>query len=322
MRFFLFVLFLACCGSASPDLNLIINSQETNQQVKVPADNKVEAQSKNNAATILEGHEYYVGNDSVIGMVRYHRVEENESLIEIARKYYLGFNEIADANRGADAFIPPVGMRVEIPDEWVVPDVKIRQGIIINISELRLYFFPYRDSDFVYTFPIGIGDEGKETPVGRYRIIQKIARPYWHVPKSIKAEDPALPDVVPPGPDNPLGSHALRLSAAGILIHGTNRPWGIGRKVSHGCIHLYPEDIPWLFDHVKKGTRVTIVEQPVKVGLRGNRVYLEVHDVGKTNYLGEALSILGRKNLMGRIDCVRLKRVIQKKDGVPAVISD
>lgn len=322
MKFILFILFLACCSNASADGNPKKIDRETNHPVKALANNDTDAQGKNKAGSILEGHEYYIENDSVIGMVRYHHVKESESLIEIARKFYLGFNEIADANPGADPFIPPVGMKVEIPEEWVLPDVKVRQGVIINISEMRMYFFPYRNSDFVYTFPIGIGDEGKETPVGRYRIIQKIARPSWHVPKSIKAEDPELPDVMPPGPDNPLGTHALRLSAQSILIHGTNRPWGIGRKVSHGCIHLYPEDITWLFDHVKKGTPVTIVDQPVKVGLRGSKVYLEVHDVGKMNYLGEALSIIGRKNLMGRIDSARLNLVIRKKDGVPTVISD
>jgi L,D-transpeptidase ErfK/SrfK len=295
-------------------INIDGGERETTSPGDVQAGNK-------KAATFLDGHKFLAGKDSVIGMVRYHKVRNNESLIEIARMFDLGFNEISDANPGTDPFIPPAGLRAEIPAEWVLPDVKVRQGIIINISDMRLYFFPQRNSEFVYTFPIGIGDEGKETPVGRYRIIQKINQPYWHVPKSIKEEKPELPDVVPPGPDNPLGSHALRLSAPGILIHGTNRPWGIGRRVSHGCIHLYPEDIPWLFDHVKKGTRVTIVNQPVKVGIRGNRVYLEVHDVGKMNYLGEALTILGRKNLIGRIDSARINRVIREKDGVPAVIS-
>jgi L,D-transpeptidase ErfK/SrfK len=313
MKIIFLVLFLACCAGAVPDTNLINggpSGRETTPPENVGTGNTKESRGETKAAEVLVGHEYFVGSDSVIGMVRYYNVRDNESLIEIARMFGLGFNEISDANPGADPFVPPDGMRAEIPAEWILPDVKVRQGIIINISEMRLYFFPYRNSDFVYTFPIGIGDEGKETPVGRFRIIQKIAHPYWHVPKSIKTEEPQLPDVVPPGPDNPLGNYAMRLSAPGILIHGTNRPWGIGRKVSHGCIH------------VKTGTRVTIVKQPVKVGMRGNRVYLEVHDVGKINYLGQALSILGKKNLIGRIDSARLNRVINKKDGVPTVISE
>ncbi len=318
MKIFLLVFFLTCCACAGPGMKPI-NADESKPQPSSSTDARVGMKS---APTFLEGHKFLVGNGSVIGMVRYHKVRNNESLIEIARMFDLGFNEISGANPEADPFLPPDGMRAEIPTEWVLPDVKARQGIIINISEMRLYYFPFRDSEFVYTFPIGIGDEGKETPVGRYRIIQKINQPYWHVPKSIKAEKPELPDVVPPGPENPLGSYAMRLSAPGILIHGTNRPWGIGRRVSHGCIHLYPEDIPWLFDHVKKGTRVTIVKQPVKVGTRGNRIYLEVHDVGKFDYLHEALSILGNKNLIDRIDGARLNRVISEKDGVPTVISE
>jgi L,D-transpeptidase ErfK/SrfK len=317
MKKLILILFLACCSCAGPDMFPVTTHWSARETAL--SENARPAEKK--PAMFLDGHEFLVGKDSVIGMVRYYTVRENESLIEIARMFDLGFNEISNANPGTDPFVPPDGMRAKIPAEWILPDVKVRQGIIINIAEMRLYFFPERNSEFVYTFPIGIGDEGTETPVGRFRIIQKIAQPYWRVPKSIKKEDPELPDVVPPGPDNPLGSHAMRLSAPGILIHGTNRPWGIGRKVSHGCIHLYPEDIPWLFDHVKKGTRVTIVEQPVKVGLRGNRIYLEVHDVGKKDYLQEALSILGKKKLIGKIDQERLDRVIREKDGIPAVIS-
>jgi L,D-transpeptidase ErfK/SrfK len=127
---------------------------------------------------------------------------------------------------------------------------------------------------------------------------------------------------MPPGPDNPLGSHALRLSIPSILIHGTNKPWGIGRKVSHGCIHLYPEDIPWLFKHVKKGMRVTIIKQPVKVGMRANRVYLEVHADGNVNYLREAIILLSRKNLLNRINSAKLNRAVKEKSGIPVIISD
>jgi L,D-transpeptidase ErfK/SrfK len=266
--------------------------------------------------------EYLLADDCVFGMVRYYTVKESDSLIEIARAYDLGFNEISEANPESDPFIPAAGTKVEVPTEWVLPDVKLRDGIIINISERRLYFFPEKNSKYVFTYPIGIGDDNNETPTGTFKIIQKIVNPDWHVPKSIKKEDPSLPNVVPPGPDNPLGTHALRLSLPTVLIHGTNRPWGIGRKVSHGCIHLYPEDIPRLFDQVKTGTRVTIVRQPVKVGTRGDRVYLEVHRDGKKNYLREALTLLRRKNLLGRVDSDRVNQAVQEKSGVPMVISD
>ncbi len=307
-KLLLLLLFLAGCATIHP------NSEETTEVLP-----KEIVESK---FLVEKNQGYHIGDDSVIGMVRFYRVRNSDSLIEIARLFNLGFNEISDANPGADPFVPPTDMRVQVPTEWILPDVKVREGIIINISEMRMFFYPSRNSGLVFTFPIGIGDDGKETPLGNFKIIQKRAQPYWYVPKSIRQEDPTLPNVVPPGPDNPLGSHALRLSVHTVLIHGTNRPWGIGRKVSHGCIHLYPEDIPWLFDHVDKGTRVTIVKQPVKVGTRGNRVYLEVHDDGKINYLREALAILGRKNLLGRVNSAKLNQAVKEKNGIPFIISD
>ncbi|HET6419477.1 MAG TPA: L,D-transpeptidase family protein [Geobacteraceae bacterium] len=312
MKKLVFFLFLAGCASINQ--NPKVQTAAGGHDKKPPV--------AENAAPAFVNREYYFGDESVIGMVRYHKVRENESLIEIARMYNLGFNGISDANRGADPFVPPTGLIVQVPTEWILPDVKAREGIVINISEMRLYFFPRRNSNYVYTFPIGIGDDGKETPVGNFRVIQKKARPYWVVPKSIKQEDPNLPNVVPPGPDNPLGTHALRLSMPSVLIHGTNKPWGIGRKVSHGCIHLYPEDIPWLFDNVKTGTQVKIIRQPVKAGVRANRVYLEVHDNGDMNYLREALAILARKKLLERVDSSKVQQAVTERSGIPTVVSN
>ncbi len=311
MKKLIFVIFLAGCAvmNQKPEDGSVGRSDKTTPVAE-------------NAAPDFTNLKYYIGDDSVIGMVRYHRVRENESLVEVARMFNRGFNGISDANPGADPFVPPAGLKVKVPTEWILPEVRVREGIVINIPEMRLYFFPSRNSNYVFTFPIGIGDDGTETPTGIYRVTQKRARPYWHVPVSIKAEDPKLPDVVPPGPDNPLGSHALRLSAPGVLIHGTNKPWGIGRKVSHGCIHLYPEDIPRLYNQVKTGTRVAIVNQPVKAGVRANRVYLEVHEAGKMNYLREALTILSRKNLLDRIVSSKVHQVVRERNGVPMVISD
>jgi L,D-transpeptidase ErfK/SrfK len=328
MKKLLFIMFFASFANAQP-----IPQKARPTQTAAP-EFYGSTQERNRQTTSLQltkfvpefpvyvNHVLYAGNDSVIGMLRHYAVKNNDSLVEIARKFNLGFNEITDANPAVDPFVPETGIRVQIPTEWVLPDVPVHEGIIINVSEMRLYFFPNRNSPFVYTFPIGIGDDGKDTPVGNFRIIKKTARPYWYVPKSIRKEDPKLPPVVPPGPNNPLGTHALRLSLPSVLIHGTNRPWGIGRKVSHGCIHLYPEDIPWLFTHTKKGTRVTIVRQPVKVGTRANKIYLEVHNDSAFNYLREALLLLGKKNLLGRINSSKLLRAVKERSGVPAIISD
>ena len=151
--------------------------------------------------------------DSVIGSVTSYTLKPGESLIEVARKFDLGYNEIAAANPGLDPFVPGEGNKAAIPSSWILPDVGTREGIVINLSELRLYYFyQIGQAKFVRTFPLGIGSEGNDTPTGQFAVIEKIVRPSWHVPESIREEKPYLPAVVPPGPENPLGSHAMRLS--------------------------------------------------------------------------------------------------------------
>lgn len=267
----------------------------------------------------------YAKNETVIGIIKTYRVKGNQSLIEIARKFGVGFNEIADSNPDLDPFVPGAGISVEIPTSWVLPDAESYNGIIINLSEMRLYyFFKKKKSKLVRTFPIGIGSEGNNTPLGNFRVIQKTVRPSWYVPESIRKEKPTLPEVVPPGPDNPLGTHALRLSLGNILIHGTNKPYGIGRKVSHGCIRLYPEDIPKLFRLAPKGIRVTIIRQPIKVGTKNNKVYIEVHndEYIDMNYFNEALKLLRKKKLLKSVDTEKLYYALINKSGIPVKISN
>jgi L,D-transpeptidase ErfK/SrfK len=265
----------------------------------------------------------YSAPDSVEGTVRTYRVRGGESLIEIARKFGLGFNEIKEANPFLDPFVPGNGATVVVPTLWILPDVKLSEGIVINLSELRLYYF-YRQKGerFVETFPIGIGREGKDTPLGKYKVIEKIVNPAWHVPRSIREEKPELPAVVPPGPDNPLGSHAMRLSEPTILLHGTNKPWGIGRTVSHGCIRLYPEDIPRLFTLVPYGERVTIFRQPIKIGMRDNKVYMEVHDDPRAEpTFEEAIDLLRTRGVIARTDIRKMYLALEKRSGVPTDIT-
>jgi L,D-transpeptidase ErfK/SrfK len=264
---------------------------------------------------------YYAADSKVIGRVEQYTIKKGESLVEIAPKFDLGYNEISEANPDVDPFIPPAGLPVQIPIMWIIPDVPAREGIVINISEMRLYYFLGKGTKLMMTFPIGVGDEGKETPVGVFRIVQKIVGPYWHVPKSIKKEKPELPSVVPPGRENPLGSHAMRLSLPSVLIHGTNKPWSVGRKATHGCIRLYPEDIRRLFRMVRKGEKVTIVRQPVKVGVRQNRVFMEVHDDGNSHYLLEAVDVLSSKKLLDRVDGKKMLRALTEKSGIPVDIT-
>ncbi len=266
------------------------------------------------------------GNDrTVIGSVETYQVRKGESLIEIARRFDLGFNEIADANPDLDPFVPGTGAMVVIPRSWILPLVESYDGIVVNIPEMRLYyFFPQGKSKVMRTFPIGIGDEGKDTPVGTFRVVQKILNPVWHVPPSIQRERPELPKAIPPGPENPLGSHALRLSLGDVLIHGTNRPFAVGRRVTHGCIRLYPEDIPKLFTMVPNGVKVTIIYQPVKVGVRDKRVYIEVHkyeNQEKFNYFNEAVKMLTRQGLLKDVSTEKIYQAVEEKSGIPVDIS-
>lgn len=266
-------------------------------------------------------------DEMVIGSIRTHKIVGDESLIELARKFGIGYNEIVDANPGLDPFVPGEGEEVTIPTTWILPDIPSFGGLIINISEMRLYFFSKHSSSTVRTFPIGIGSEGNETPVGSFKIIEKMVNPSWNVPESIRKERPELPRVVPPGPENPLGTHALRLSLGSILIHGTNRPFAVGRRASHGCIRMYPEDIPKLFQAVPKGTEVSIIQQPVKVGLLGNRIYLEVHkdQAMRINYFDEAVTLLRklmkRHEIYDTIDKEKMLAVLREKSGMPVDIT-
>jgi L,D-transpeptidase ErfK/SrfK len=270
-------------------------------------------------------YEYHSGT-SVIGAITTCRTKENESLIELARTLDIGYQAITDANPQLDPFVPGADALVTIPSAWILPDVKSYDSIVINISELRLYYFTKRGSSrFVRIFPIGTGSEGHDSPPGKYTVVEKIVKPAWYVPESIREENPEMPKVVPPGPDNPLGSHALRLSLGTILIHGSNKPWGVGRRVSHGCIRLYPEDISRFFPMVPMGTKVTIVRQPVKVGLRDGKVYVEVHNDEfdeDSDYLAAAQTLLSKKGLLKSVSTEKLCRAIQEKRGMPVDISE
>jgi len=221
---------------------------------------------------------------SVIGEPQIVRIEGDNTLSDLARAYGLGYDEIVAANPDVDPWLPGEGTSVLLPSQYVLPAVE-RDGIVLNIASKRLFYFPdveAGEAEVVYTFPIGIGRVGWETPTGTTRVIDKARDPNWYVPLSVRREHAEmgnpLPAVVPPGPDNPLGAYVLKLDMPGYLIHGTNQPYGVGMRVSHGCVRLYPENIEFLYPEIDRGEAVAIVNQPYLLGERNGELYFEAHE--------------------------------------------
>lgn len=234
----------------------------------------------------LERADYFEGvtrDAQVVGRLQVVVARQEDTFPDIGRRFNLGYQELRAANPGIDPWLPGEGREIVLPTAHVIPDGP-REGIVINLPAMRLWWFGPPDAggrQTVITHPIGIGKLGWATPVGEFTIISKAKDPSWHPPVSVrreheKAGDP-LPAVVPPGPDNPLGRHALRLSLPSYLIHGTNKPAGVGLRASHGCIRLYPEDIEALFDRLPTGTKVRMIDQPWLAGWQDGQLLFEAH---------------------------------------------
>ena len=235
------------------------------------------------ASSLMAATFEYQENDEVVGHIVLHTIKEGDNFLELAQTYRIGFDELVDANPDVDPWIPEQDEQIVVPSQFVLPNVK-RNGVIINLAELRIYHF-YKSPEgkaLVSTYPISIGKGGEwNTPLTETYITQKQEKPNWYPPESIRKEheennDP-LPKVVPPGPDNPLGNYSLRLALPGYLVHGTRVPEGIGMRVTHGCIRLHPIGIEKLYSQVEVKTLVTIINQPYKVGWRGDKLFVETH---------------------------------------------
>jgi len=219
---------------------------------------------------------------TVVGEARVVRLEDaRNTLLDVARHYDLGYEEIVAANPGVPVWLPPKGARIVVPTEFVLPP-RPWTGVVIDVPRRRLYFFPKAapgEAPRVVTFPIGIAQPGWPTPLGETRIVAKFRDPSWVVPQDILAEqhgqgEADFPAYFPPGPDNPMGLLAMETGFSQIYLHGTSRPWGVGMRVSHGCLHLYPEDAAALYPLLRVGTPVRIVNRPLLVGARDGRLYL------------------------------------------------
>ena len=236
-------------------------------------------------AVHAEMYELPPAGSDVVGAVTVVPARAEDTLLDIARRHGLGYEDIVRANPDVDTWLPGEGTEVLLPTRFVLPPGP-RRGIILNLAEYRLYYFPEPangERGVVMTYPMSIGRMDWETPLGKTTVISKVTDPSWYPPESIRAEHAAdgdpLPRIVPAGPKNPLGLHAMRLGLPGYLIHGTNRPAGVGMRVTHGCVRMFPEDIGFLFEQVALNTPVRIINEPVKLGWDGDMLVMEAHRV-------------------------------------------
>ena len=275
-------------------------------------------------------------DQEILGAMQVLFARDENTFVTIARAHNLGYDELRAANPNVDVWLPGEGTPIYLPTMVIVPDAP-RDGIVLNLPSMRLLHFAASESEpvgdqpllSVTSHPIGIGREGWATPTGQTRVIEKAAEPTWYPPASVRAEHEALgdplPSVVPPGPDNPLGHFALRLSMPGYLIHGTNKPAGVGMRVSHGCIRLYPEDIEALYDRVPREMPVYIVDQPVLAGWHDGVLYLEAHaqlaederDLAEEaqHVVADALERAGVSDAV--VDAEAIARIISEQRGIP-----
>jgi len=263
--------------------------------------------------------------------------EQDETLLDVARRFLLGQTEIVRLNPNVDRWLVKKGVMVRIPNRRILPDTP-HDGITLNLPEFRMYYYP-RDQEegspqLVMSYAHGVGRQDWKTPLGKTSVVRKVKDPSWRPPESIRKEHAAdgdiLPTVVPPGPHNPLGAYALNLAIRGYLIHGTDidKIFGIGMQITHGCIRMYPEDIEELYNSVNVGTPVYIVKQPIKVGWLNNVLYIEAHpdlegeEMSQDRRFAIALALIKKANNqeIPEFDQLALNQALKNLDGDPVAI--
>ncbi|KZY98657.1 hypothetical protein A3744_31020, partial [Oleiphilus sp. HI0073] len=270
------------------------------------------------------------GDSDVIGQITRTASLPKDTLYDIGMAHDVGFNEMRDANPTIDAWLPALGSEVVIPSKFILPS--IREGVVVNLREYRLYFFP-EDGSKVITYPVGIGAEESPSPVINTRVKLKIEQPNWYPPESVREEyfeehGKKMDWVVYPGPENPLGPFAIQLDLPEYFIHGTNKPFGIGTKVSRGCIRMDNQDLAKFVWEVPKYTPVHFVKEAVKVGLAGEELFVELHFDDEAHadsdvIIDQVLKNVGRlekKHGFMKIDFLALKQAIRHPSGVPQKI--
>jgi len=270
-----------------------------------------------------------------VGKTEVYRAKYEDTLVHLARKYGLGFVEMRAANPTLDPWIPGTGARVVLPTQALLPDAP-RSGIVINLPEMKLYLYQTPGAAPLL-YSISPGREGLNTPLGTTTVTHKKANPTWTPTPRMLKEDPTLKPFYPPGPDNPMGTHAIYLGFPDIRIHGTNKPYAIGRRASSGCIRMYPEAIKDIFPRVPDGTKVTVVDQPVKVGWIDNKMYVEVSPTQDQSLRIENDGVLNSYEittddmrritkkagtLADRIDWEAVRKAVREHRGYPVAVLD
>ncbi|MBM37786.1 MAG: hypothetical protein CMO97_01820 [Woeseia sp.] len=297
-----------------------------------------------------------VDGQDVIGSISSVTSKYEDTLVDISRRHGLGYLEIIQANPGINPWFPGEGVEIILPSKFILPPGP-RKGLVLNLAEYRMYYYPETplgETPKVHTYPMSIGRINWETPTGLAEVIGMARNPTWYPPQSVREEHAAegdpLPAIVPPGPENPLGTRVLRLNMPGYLIHGTNRPAGVGMRVSHGCIRMFPEDIEFLYDRINLKTKVRIIDVPIKIGWDEENLVIEAHrplekkqivlheskeNLPSTDEYIDSLNInetykdplayvteqfiLATKNRSGELDWRIIDRVTKQLSGIPVI---
>jgi L,D-transpeptidase ErfK/SrfK len=288
-------------------------------------------QKKKSPAVRMDNFKPFRG--PAIGEMKEYTTKYEDTLVQLSRDNNIGFVEMRAANPDVDPWLPGAGVNIILPTMYILPDAP-RRGIVINLPEMRLYYYGKPEMPPI-SHPLGIGREGLSTPMGTTTIVSKIENPVWRPTDRMRKEDPKLPASVPPGPDNPLGTHAMYLGWSEYRIHGTNKPFGIGRRSSSGCIRMYPEDIITLYPEVPVGTPVTVINQPVKAAWIGTDFYIEAHPtIEQSNSIEEnggmpayELSDDDMREILKAagmdtqyLDWAKIRDVIRVRNGYPVIV--
>lgn len=279
--------------------------------------------------------EYPFGARVASGEMTTYTIQEEDTFPDIARHFGLGYVELRAANPDVDPWAPTPDTEIVIPGFNLLPRAP-QNGIVINLGDMRMYYFK-KPGAKPLTYALGIGREGLATPTGSTTIVRKAAYPSWYPTERMRKDKPFLPAAIPPGPSNPLGTHAMYLGWPTFLIHGSNKPWGIGRRVSSGCVRMYPEDIISVFGMVPVGTKVTVVDQPILVGWLDDGLYLEANPSKTqsneievngeisprplTPELKQVIIDAAGEDAAGRIDWDIVDRAVRERRGYPVLIA-